>query len=395
VNSISDHYSDARPNALGVLRLVFASLVIVSHAAELRDGSRANEPLTRLLGTISLGDLAVDAFFVISGFLIVRSFERSRSTAEFVVRRTARIYPAFLLAYAVAVLVVAPLGGASLPQNLQELGSVCVRAALLQPPDVGSVFAGQPYPSLNGSAWTIAYEFRCYLLVVVAGRVGLLRHRFALLTSCACLLTLAAALVVPPDSYRPDPSQLLSPELGSAEAWRFMVVGGVRNSLRLVGLFFAGCCFSAFAKSVRFTVRNDVIATILLSLGLSWFRTSHIAVALFGGYLIFRIGSVGGTRVWGRINSEHDVSYGLYLYAWPVNKLVLWWWPTMPIALVAAITFAVAYGAGWASWLCVERPCMSVARRLRWPAQRLTIGSATTASPALGADASRTRTEQG
>jgi peptidoglycan/LPS O-acetylase OafA/YrhL len=153
-------------NNFGLLRLCFAFLVIVSHSFELIDGNRSREPLTRLFGTISFGELAVDGFFLLSGYLIVQSFDRSDSMATYLRKRVLRIYPGYIVAYLACLLLVAPFSGADM-SALQGLGGVKAFFHLLKlgMPVLPNAFAGQPYPALNGSMWTIAYEFRCYLVL--------------------------------------------------------------------------------------------------------------------------------------------------------------------------------------------------------------------------------------
>jgi peptidoglycan/LPS O-acetylase OafA/YrhL len=85
-----EHFGRHR-NAFGFLRLLFASLVIVSHATELFDGNREREPLTRLFGTISFGDLAVDGFFIISGYLVVGSYLKRPAIGEYLLTQARRL----------------------------------------------------------------------------------------------------------------------------------------------------------------------------------------------------------------------------------------------------------------------------------------------------------------
>lgn len=83
-------------NNFNLLRFIFASLVIVSHAPELRDGNKTNEILTQIFGTITFGQLAVDSFFIISGFLIVKSWNDKPIFTSFLLNRILRIYPGFI-----------------------------------------------------------------------------------------------------------------------------------------------------------------------------------------------------------------------------------------------------------------------------------------------------------
>lgn len=173
-----------RQNAFGVLRLLFAALVIVAHTPELVDGNPSRELLHRIFETMSFGGFAVNCFFLVSGYLITASWLKQPDILLYLRKRCARIVPAFVVCSAFCVFVVAPLAGATslaLATNLELL-------VQLRPPFAEGVFAGTPYPGLNGAAWTIAYEFRCYLLAMLLGLLGFYR-RPALVAGLVAMVT--------------------------------------------------------------------------------------------------------------------------------------------------------------------------------------------------------------
>ena len=86
------------------------------------------------------------------------------------------------------------------------------------------------------------------------------------------------------------------------------------------------------------------------------------ALATFGAYLIFAFAAWGKSGWISRVNNRNDISYGVYLYAWPIGKSLIWWWPTAPVATVAILTALASYGCGWASWSLVEKPIMQKLR---------------------------------
>jgi peptidoglycan/LPS O-acetylase OafA/YrhL len=137
-------------NGFGVMRLAFAILVLVSHAPELADGNRNREILTRIFGGLSFGEFAVDGFFVISGALITASWLNATSWRDYLWRRVVRIYPGFVVAFAVCLLIVAPLGGGTWPP-LSDVGHHLVSVLRLHGPGGGGAFQGQPVPDLNGA----------------------------------------------------------------------------------------------------------------------------------------------------------------------------------------------------------------------------------------------------
>lgn len=74
--------------------------------------------------------------------------------------------------------------------------------------------------------------------------------------------------------------------------------------------------------------------------------------------MICAIASLGGTGLLSRINNKDDISYGVYLYAWPAEQLLLLYYPTMPLVPLGLTTFAIAVFCGWLSWHGIEKPVM-------------------------------------
>src|SRR4051794_34755403 len=96
--SSTDAGSDAASlsrNNFNFLRLLFASLVILTHSVELVDGSPRREPLQQLRLPWTVSHLAVDGFFLLSGYLIAQSWIREPHLLRFLWKRVLRIYPGF------------------------------------------------------------------------------------------------------------------------------------------------------------------------------------------------------------------------------------------------------------------------------------------------------------
>src|SRR5579859_5259755 len=166
-------------NSFDFLRFVLASLVIFSHSYPLLTGTNDHEPLLLATGgQITAGELAVDAFFLISGLLIVGSWQRSSRPVLFLWRRVRRIAPALLV---VALVHIGLLFVISSHPGFDQSIWIVLRAAIgtLKVP---GLFVQNPQPYVpNGSLWTIKYEVVCYLLVPCGGVLGLYRRPRVLL----------------------------------------------------------------------------------------------------------------------------------------------------------------------------------------------------------------------
>jgi len=290
-------------NNMGLLRVVLALLVIVSHSFELI-GGRSSELLVRMFGTMTFGEVAVDGFFLLSGYLIAKSYVHSRSVGSYLRRRVLRIYPGYVVSYCLCLLIVAPLSGATpITLSLLELVKRLVRLMLLEPPAIDGAFTGLLVPQLNVSMWTISYEFRCYLLVVVVGLIGLFKNRKVLLGLVAMLAMLQIA------------GLQLSLEYHLEE-----LLGKPTNLLRLGFLFFAGSLFYVFKNKIRYSKQRAAIAAILLAACMFLPRFAEVGFAIFGGYLLFWLAFHCRPTLYSRFDSRTDLSYGVYLYAYPIQN---------------------------------------------------------------------------
>lgn len=141
-----------RDNNFGFLRIIFSTLVIVSHSSGLIDGNVSREFLAQTFGTLTFGEVAVDGFFIISGYLIVKSFVESASIPVYLFKRLLRIVPGYVVCFWICVFVVAPLFGSD--EKIFSIHGIfhnCLRILRLMEPDVPGAFSGLQYPVLNGS----------------------------------------------------------------------------------------------------------------------------------------------------------------------------------------------------------------------------------------------------
>lgn len=321
-------------NNFNLLRFILASLVIVAHVPELQNGNRSSEILTRIFGTISFGELAVDGFFVLSGFLIVKSWQDRPSIATFLLSRILRIYPGFIVASLLCALVVGPMYGLdSYFQNFDatKFGFGLARLHLTGIPEV---FTNTPSPLLNGAMWSIAIEFECYLLVLACGLAGVLnRPRIWLSLFLICTIIYIANRL------------------------------GVLNTrfdlhVRCVMAFAAGGCFYLYQDKMVWRASMAWISLMLFAMLLFVEPLAEPALCIFFGYAILYY-AMTGTSFLG-FNNYPDISYGVYLYAWPINKIILWHYPAINVYLAIGIVFVLSILAGTVSSYLVESPFMKL-----------------------------------
>jgi peptidoglycan/LPS O-acetylase OafA/YrhL len=339
---------DTRDNALNFLRLILAGLVIVSHTWPL--GGFGDDPH---LGDMSLGAFSVAGFFVISGYLIAGSRMRL-SLGQFALRRGLRILPGFWVCLVVVAFVFAPLTalGTGTPFDLTRAASfVWLNATTVMSQwAIGGELGSAPYPAAwDGSLWTLQYELLCYALTGLALCWGWAR-RHVTWTTVAALVILTAVNVA----------------LTQAGLAR----GTLVDFVRLAVYFAAGSLLWSLRDKIRVN-RWWVAAAALVLVAFMAAGVAHEVGALPLAYLMLTFGAWCPLQ-WG---VDRDLSYGVYVYAFPVQQVlalagVQRFGPTVFIACAVALVLPLS----WLSWTLVERPSLRLARRRGSPVAALADG---------------------
>jgi peptidoglycan/LPS O-acetylase OafA/YrhL len=350
-----------KANNLDLLRLLFAVLVIASHSYPLVLGSEVNEPLSRWThGQVSFGGVAVDGFFIISGFLITASMERSPSIFQYLKKRIARIYPGFLVCAALTYFFIMPIAGASISAHSLEgkINDTIVQALRLREFKYSGAFLTNPFPGvINGSVWSIQYEFWCYLGVALLAALKLLRRRWVIAALFFC--SIAAGVASEIAGWHPRGS-LLASLIGLPDFWA-----------RLIPFYGAGVVFYLYRDRISYRIAGFILSLAALAVA-SFFPGGWALLApVAGTYALFYLAYVpqGPAQRFGRFG---DFSYGTYLYAFPVQQILIRYsdryTTPMHLFLVALpLTLVVAI----ASWYGVERHFLRSARRKETPVLHL------------------------
>ena len=215
------HLAIGRDNNFNLIRIAAALAVLVSHCFILPTGRSNDDPLHALTG-ITVGDLAVDVFFVISGFLISKS-ALERNSCKFLSARALRIYPALLVMLGITTLALwAAFSQMDLWSFLTHRDSVAYfwRNSTLFPGVtfyLPGIFTENPiWRSVNGSLWTLTWEVRFYVIALAVAMLVKAIPAYSRAGKIASVFLLALAL----DLY-------FSP-------------GGIRAPWVKLGVFFAG-----------------------------------------------------------------------------------------------------------------------------------------------------------
>ena len=320
-----------RQNNFDLIRFLAAVAVVFSHAFPLSQGDNNCEPLMILSkGQATTGVVALATFFIVSGFLITQSYDRSRDLLVFVKSRFLRIVPGLVMVVLFTAFVLGPWVSSVPPaeyfRDPETFGYL--KTILLHNSSshlLPGVFESNPFGrAVNGSIWTLEPEIVFYGVVGILGVTGLLRTRVILLVFLA----------------------------GFSHPWlplpRWEAMAG------LFRFFVVGMALYSFRDHIPLSWPLAVISVLVLMWGLvsGAFTTLF---PLFGGYLVMYFALSPGIRLSG-FSRIGDFSYGMYVSAFPIQQTVvqLHGGKIDPLDnFVLSLPFVLMYGA--LSWHFLEK----------------------------------------
>lgn len=345
-------YEDSFDNNFNLMRLIAAAMVILGHSYFLTAQHGQREPLLELIG-IDSGTLAVDVFFVISGFLVAKSYLRNGRALSYVSARFLRIFPGLMAAVVFNVFVVGAiftdlplLAYLSQPEPWKYLLTNATLLSRLVQLEyyLPGVFTDNPVSqAINGSLWTLPYEVWLYVGLLVGGTLGVFKKHQATNILFMGLLVVNAVLA---SSLVHNPYSMLE------------------NFLRFSTFFGWGVAF--LVNSSRIPVSGMLAIGLIAFAAIGWnspvSRSLLFPLAL--AYNIFWLAYIPGgwVRMYNRLG---DYSYGTYIYAFPIQQSILAMMPNTRPLLLLGITLPITLGIAALSWHLVEQPALRAKQRMR------------------------------
>ncbi|MES2417965.1 MAG: acyltransferase [Bacteroidota bacterium] len=339
INTIGNIYNP-KENGIGFMRLVLALFVVIQHSFALNN---LTDPLTKI-GLSSFGSLGVNGFFILSGYLIAASWLNNKSFISFSWRRILRIFPAFWICLLFTSFIIAPIM-ASIGGNhfdivflKQQLSYVYKNLFLIiVQPDIANLSTNYYEHALNGSFWTLSWEFSFYILIAIAGIVGLLNKQkwiFVIImalyifsywaSDCKCAIFL---------KYYVSERIAILPFMFGLGALGYLFKHKIPNSTLLFIV-----CIIAWVLDIKYNLFIPLHPFFFLYIIL-WLMV-NLPIKSF--------------------EKNGDYSYGIYIYHFPIIQLLLLSfnfdlnpWLLSSIAIIP--TGILAY----LSWHYIERPALS------------------------------------
>jgi peptidoglycan/LPS O-acetylase OafA/YrhL len=326
----------AHRNNFAALRVFAALLVIYGHGRDLKGF------VPPILWNFPIFRTGLDIFFSLSGYLVMQSWLADPRPGAFLAKRALRIFPALIACVLATIFLVGPL---STHWKLKAYFAshttwqYLLNIALYLKLNLPGVFPGMKGGAVNGSLWSLFPEFLCYLALPCVWLLPRLARGALLLT----LMAVSGSVGLYLFAYDPQ---------GHTSFYH----ADLKYVLVEVPFFMAGAFIRLVHQRFPGALRTDLALACCVSCFLLPPALDTMSIPfewLTFAYLVITFGTQS-TPVLRRVDRFGDFSYGLYLYAFPIQQMVLERVHSFAISICTCVTF----GAAMVSWHLVEKPAL-------------------------------------
>jgi peptidoglycan/LPS O-acetylase OafA/YrhL len=332
-------------NNFDLLRLIAASFVLLSHSFNVY-GKHDLSLISSIEGyeNISFGVFGVSIFFAISGFLVTKSRTLTPKGEQFMIKRLLRLYPAIYLNMVIVYFFIVPITIATpvfeyFSMAFKNIPLLLASGVFFESPSLTGIFEANHTSSVvNMSLWTLFYELACYLIILLCGSVFNIKRNIPLVT-----IAFAAYFC----------NSILFP----------------RSNLDLAAVycctFLLGSCFFLYKEYIPLKAVVALLCAICLMVlfiaNIYFIPLYLLSVTYLSLYVALRL------RYFGNFAKYGDLSYGIYIYAWPVQQTVAISFAfssaLFPVYMVVSLLIVIIFA--FFSWHVIERPAIMLKAKLK------------------------------
>jgi peptidoglycan/LPS O-acetylase OafA/YrhL len=344
-------------NYFTILRYIGALFVILSHSYPLTNGRGTSEPLTDHLGGLSIGAVGVSFFFVMSGFLLVENLKkepiRYSSLVGFLCKRILRILPELIGVLLFTVFLIGPmttsLGIVDYFINKETWMYLINPITIFFNSHLPGVFETNPYPNVvNGSLWILPYFIIMYLIFWVFVVLGFLNKPPIILF----LHVLAFLVLIFSSRILPSIHELINlPFITDKLSFQYYLYfsGGIIISI-----------YKKFIKS-QIIIANIILLVLIITAFFQKTLIYYIYIAIIP-YSLFYL-SICSIKIMRLCSDIEDYSYGLYIYAWPIQQTIAHFIKNISVCEILLYTIMIIIPLAFLSRRLIEDPALKWGNR--------------------------------
>jgi peptidoglycan/LPS O-acetylase OafA/YrhL len=327
-------------NNFDIIRFFAASSVVLSHSFQLPTGKVEDDPLWVLSHqTSTIGSMAVWVFFIISGYLVISSAERSRPFAYFMAR-VLRIFPALMLVAFMSSFVLGPLitNDPGYWTRIQTYKYFLGNASLIQIQyTLPGVFTENAFRDIvNGALWTLKLEFYCYIIFGLLMFVFFSTRKYII--SWFFVFLYVGYFFVQNEKFPVN----------------------LREGFDLFRYFAAGAVFYLWREQIPLKSILAWLALGMVALGV-FTGLPRVIFPIAGTYLVLYLAlgnRYANFATWG------DFSYGIYLWGFPIQQLIVMQLPNSSWFINFILALSTATSLAFFSWNLIEKRALSLKKRV-------------------------------